>query len=108
MYKNLQTLNIRTQISDNVNDIFVELFDDGFEVKENFISERNISIVISNSTKFNISKIQSKVLMFKDLFKHQYSHIHYEVGIKKQYVEFRHFPLFYFKKINYFKIKMTF
>lgn len=96
----------KEQITDIMDDVFAELFDESFQLKHH-VGYRQIVISLTNKEKFKISTVQSKVLMLVDYLKSQYSHISYEVKSNKQMAEFKHFPLFFYKEITEFKIIIT-
>lgn len=108
MKENKEIVDIKKEIFENIDNIFVELFDDDFEVKYKDLGVRKISISISRNDKFKLSEIQSKVFMFSEYFKGKYIYIKYELSVNKiQKVIFNHFPLFFYNDFKKVKIIVT-
>ena len=97
---------IKDEITEIMDDFFVDLFDEGFKIGHDS-NWRQLSICISHKSKFKISTVQSKILMFIEYLKSQYTHISYELKSNKQKFSFKHFPLFFYKEITEFKILIT-
>lgn len=100
-------LEIREEITELMDDFFVDLLDDGFTLKKSYDGYRTIEVSLKNEAKFKVRHIQSKVLMFIEYLKSQYCYIIYKIKNKKETIDFKHFPLFFYKEITEFKILIT-